>query len=54
MTATLNHNNINGYSHMSNYKRTLSSLFDKKKTWNYLNEQRKAALQRKKSYLIFV
>jgi len=39
---------INTHSHISNYKRALYSLFDKKKTWHYLNEQREAALKRKK------
>ena len=48
MTATLNNNNLTGHSHISNYKRALSSLFDKKKTWSYLNEQRESALKRKK------
>ena len=49
MSATLtNQYSLNGHSHLSNYKRALSSLFDKKKTWNYLNEQREAALKRKK------
>ena len=48
MTATLDRNqNLNGHSHRSNYKKALSSLFDKKNTWNYLNEQREAALKRK-------
>ena len=48
MTATLDRNqNFNGYLHRSNYKKALSSLFDKKKTWHYLNEQREAALKRK-------
>ena len=48
MTATLNTNHtLNGYSHISNYKKALLSMFDKKKTWNYLNEQREAALKRK-------
>lgn len=49
MTATLHTNhNLNGYSHISNYKKTLMSMFDKKKTWKYLNEQREAAVKRKK------
>ena len=45
MTATLNTNNT---LHISNYKKALMSMFDKKKAWNYLNEQREATLKRKK------
>ena len=48
MTATLNTNHtLNGYSHISNYKKALMAMFDKKKTWKYLNEQRVAAVKRK-------
>ena len=50
MTATLNTNHtLNGYSHISNYKKALMAMFDKKKTWNYLNEQRVAAVKRKEA-----
>ena len=49
MTATLNSNHtLNGYSHISNYKKALMTIFDKKKAWNYLNEQREVELKRKK------
>ena len=49
MTAPLNTNHtLNGYSHISNYKKALMAIFDNKKAWNYLNEQREAALKRKK------
>ncbi|WP_295421319.1 hypothetical protein [Sulfurovum sp.] len=47
MTATLNSNhNFKGNVHISNYKKALLSMFDNKKIWNYLNEQR---VQRQKS-----
>lgn len=32
------------------HKKSLFSLFDRKKTWNYINEQREAALKRKKEF----
>lgn len=49
MTATLNTNHtLNGYSHISNYKKALMATFDKKKVWNYLKEQREVEVQRKR------
>lgn len=33
---------------LNKHKKSLFSFFDRKKTWNYLNEQREAALKRKK------
>ena len=44
MTATLSNN----HDLTSNYKQSLLSLYENKKVWKYLNEQRKAALKRKK------
>ncbi len=41
MTASLSNNHISkGNVHISNYKKTLLSVFDKKKAWNYLSKQR--------------
>ena len=49
MTAILNSNHVlNGKVHISYYKKALSSIFDKKKAWNYINERRAAAAKRKK------
>ena len=41
MAATLRSRHHTGKAHVSNYKKTLLSLFGKKKTWNYLSEDRK-------------
>lgn len=38
---------LSRHTHISNYKKALVSIFDKKKTWNYLKEQRKIALEKK-------
>jgi len=46
MSATLNTNNT---LHISNYKKALMTIFDKKKAWNYLSEQREIALKRKET-----
>ena len=39
--------NLNRHTHISNYQKALISLFDKKEIWDYLNEERKAALKKK-------
>ncbi|MCW8821996.1 MAG: hypothetical protein OQK45_07190 [Sulfurovum sp.] len=50
MTHTVNRKHVlNGHSHISNYKKALLSIFDKKNVWNYLKEQRVTALKRKKA-----
>jgi hypothetical protein len=41
MVAAFNSNHGSaGNVHISNYKKALLSMFDKKKAWHYLNEQR--------------
>ena len=48
MTAILDSNQVlNGNVPISNYKKALSSIFDKKKAWNYFHERRSAAAKRK-------
>ncbi len=41
---------LNGYSPISSYKKALTSIFDKKKVWNYISIQREAASKRKKEF----
>jgi len=40
--------NLHRHTHISNYKKALVSIFDKKKIWEYLKEGRKVALKEKK------
>ena len=46
MDATVNHSST-GNVHISNYKKALLAMFDKKKVWHYLNNER-AKYQRNK------
>jgi len=41
MAATVQSRHHTGKAHVSNYKKALLSVFDKKKTWNYLSKDRK-------------
>ncbi len=48
MTAILDRDHaLNGNVPIINYKKALSSIFDKKKAWNYFNERRVAVAKRK-------
>ena len=51
MIVSLNNQHIlNGHSPISNYKKALLSIFNKKKVWNYVNIQREVASKRKKEF----
>jgi len=39
--------NLNKHTHISNYQKALVSIFDKKKTWEYLKDGRRIALNKK-------
>ena len=41
---------LNGHSPINKYKKAMSSLFDKKKAWNYVSIQREAAAKRKNEF----
>jgi hypothetical protein len=41
MAASIQSRHSTGKAHVSNYKKALLSVFDKKKTWNYLTKDRK-------------
>ena len=44
MAVTLQSRHYNSKARVSNYKKALLSVFDKKKTWNYLSKDRKKYL----------
>ncbi len=50
MTAVIHTNHRNNITHarLSNYKKTLMSVFDKKKVWDYLTEERSQQKRAKK------
>ncbi len=53
MDATVNHSST-GNVHISNYKKALLAMFDKKKVWHYLNNERaKYQKNKKMENLIF-
>ncbi len=49
MSVTLrNPYTLKGTSHMSNYKKSLSSMYTKKTIWDYLTKQRVSLLRKMK------
>ena len=52
MTATISNHNLKGNVHVSNYKKALLDIFDKKKVWNYLDQQRQLRKDKKKEVFL--
>jgi len=53
MDAVNNNHSSTGNVHISNYKKALLAMFDKKKVWHYLNNER-AKFQRNKKMENFI
>ena len=48
MDAVNNNHSSTGNVHISNYKKALLAMFDKKKVWHYLNDERAKYQKNKK------